>query len=71
MSSNTPTTTAEVRPFPNAKVAPAMKLRKRLPKPPPQVAGRRAARKKKRSARSLMLPIIGARPAERRRLVWL
>ena len=61
MSSNTPTTTAEVRPFPNAKVvAGDRSAGSASPSLPPKFRPRRRA-KKKRSARSLMLPIIGAR----------
>jgi membrane fusion protein (multidrug efflux system) len=56
MSSNA-TPTAEVRPFPNAKVAPAIEA----PNPPTEPATSppaEAPAKKKRSARSLLLPII-------------
>ncbi|RWP60403.1 HlyD family secretion protein [Mesorhizobium sp.] len=56
MSSNA-TPTAEVRPFPNAKVAPAIEA----PNPPTEPATSppaMAPAKKKRSARSLLLPII-------------
>ncbi|TIP27227.1 MAG: HlyD family secretion protein [Mesorhizobium sp.] len=56
MSSNA-TPTAEVRPFPNAKVAPATEA----PNPPTEPAispPAEAPAKKKRSARSFMLPII-------------
>lgn len=56
MSSNAPVT-AEVRPFPNAKVAPAIEAPE-VPVPaisPPA----EAPAKKKRSVRSLLLPIIG------------
>ncbi|TIQ90913.1 MAG: HlyD family secretion protein [Mesorhizobium sp.] len=56
MSSNA-TPTAEVRPFPNAKVAPAAEA----PNPPTEPATSppaEAPAKKKRSARSLLLPII-------------
>jgi membrane fusion protein, multidrug efflux system len=58
MSSNTPTTTAEVRPFPNAKVSPAIEAPEAPPKPAAEVLAEAPA-KKKRSARSMMLPIIG------------
>lgn len=58
MSSNTPTTTAEVRPFPTAKVSPAIEAPEAPPKPAAEVPAETPA-KKKRSARSLMLPIIG------------
>ena len=58
MSSNTPTTTAEVRPFPAAKVSPAIEAPEAPPKPAAEVPAETPA-KKKRSARSLMLPIIG------------
>lgn len=58
MSSNTPTTTAEVRPFPNAKVSPVIEAPEAPPKPAAEVLAEAPA-KKKRSARSLMLPIIG------------
>lgn len=58
MSSNTPTTTAEVRPFPTAKVSPAIEAPEALPRPTTEVPAEAPA-KKKRSARSLMLPIIG------------
>ncbi|RWA98417.1 HlyD family secretion protein [Mesorhizobium sp.] len=56
MSSNA-TPTAEVRPFPNAKVAPAIEA----PNPPTEPATSppaEAPAKKKRSARSFLLPII-------------
>ncbi|TIM36620.1 MAG: HlyD family secretion protein [Mesorhizobium sp.] len=56
MSSNA-TPTAEVRPFPNAKVAPAIEA----PNPPTEPATcppAEAPAKKKRSARSFLLPII-------------
>ncbi|WP_095203783.1 HlyD family secretion protein [Mesorhizobium carmichaelinearum] len=58
MSSNAPTT-AEVRPFPNAKVAPATEAPEIpvLPVAPPPAA--EAPAKKKRSVRSFLLPIIG------------
>jgi membrane fusion protein, multidrug efflux system len=58
MSSNAPGT-AEVRPFPNAKVAPAIEA----PEAPVQPAAAtpvEAPAKKKRSVRSLLLPIIAA-----------
>lgn len=60
MSSNAPST-AEVRPFPNAKVAPATEAPE-IPvhpavAPPPPAA--EAPAKKKRSVRSFLLPIIG------------
>ena len=58
MSSNTPTTTAEVRPFPNAKVSPVIEAPEAPPKPAAEVLAETPA-KKKRSARSFMLPIIG------------
>ncbi|MBA1142770.1 HlyD family secretion protein [Mesorhizobium neociceri] len=58
MSSNTPTTTAEVRPFPTAKVSPVIEAPEAPPKPAAEVLAETPA-KKKRSARSLMLPIIG------------
>lgn len=57
MSSNTPTTTAEVRPFPTAKVSPVIEAPEAPPKPAAEVLAETPA--KKRSARSLMLPIIG------------
>ncbi|ESX49602.1 HlyD family secretion protein [Mesorhizobium sp. M0761] len=57
MSSNTPTT-AEVRPFPNAKVSPVIEAPEAPIKPAAEVLAEVPA-KKKRSARSLMLPIIG------------
>ncbi|ESW73295.1 HlyD family secretion protein [Mesorhizobium sp. C277A] len=57
MSSNTPTT-AEVRPFPNAKVSPAIEAPEAPIKPAAEVLAEVPA-KKKRSARSFMLPIIG------------
>ena len=58
MSSNAPNT-AEVRPFPNAKVAPATEAPEIpvLPVAPPPAA--EAPAKKKRSVRSFLLPIIG------------
>ncbi|TIW89416.1 MAG: HlyD family secretion protein, partial [Mesorhizobium sp.] len=57
MSSNAPTS-AEVRPFPTAKVAPATEAPEVPVQPvsPPPVE---APAKKKRSVRSLLLPIIG------------
>ncbi|TPM40131.1 HlyD family secretion protein [Mesorhizobium sp. B2-3-4] len=59
MSSNTPAT-AEVRPFPNAKVAPATEAPdvhvQPAVAPPPKAE---APAKKKRSVRSFLLPIIG------------
>lgn len=58
MSSNTPTTTAEVRPFPAAKVSPVIEAPEAPPKPAAEVLAE-TPEKKKRSARSLMLPIIG------------
>lgn len=58
MSSNTPTTTAEVRPFPTAKVSPVIEAPEAPPKPAAEVLAE-TPEKKKRSARSLMLPIIG------------
>ncbi|ESY51325.1 MULTISPECIES: HlyD family secretion protein [unclassified Mesorhizobium] len=57
MSSNTPTT-AEVRPFPNAKVSPVIEAPEAPIKPAAEVLAEVPA-KKKRSARSFMLPIIG------------
>ncbi|ESX03344.1 hemolysin D [Mesorhizobium sp. LSJC268A00] len=57
MSSNTPTT-AEVRPFPNAKVSPVIEAPEAPIKPAAEVLAEAPA-KKKRSARSFMLPIIG------------
>ncbi|MER9524642.1 HlyD family secretion protein [Mesorhizobium sp. M0292] len=57
MSSNTPTT-AEVRPFPNAKVSPAIEAPEAPIKPAAEVLAEVPA-KKKREARSFMLPIIG------------
>jgi len=57
MSSNAPTT-AEVRPFPNAKVAPSTEAPE-VPVAPAPVAPAEAPAKKKRSVRSLLLPIIG------------
>ncbi|MER8922736.1 HlyD family secretion protein [Mesorhizobium sp. M0802] len=57
MSSNTPTT-AEVRPFPNAKVSPVIEAPDAPIKPAAEVLAEVPA-KKKRSARSFMLPIIG------------
>ncbi|ESY01230.1 MULTISPECIES: HlyD family secretion protein [unclassified Mesorhizobium] len=57
MSSNTPTT-AEVRPFPNAKVSPVIEAPEAPIKPAAEVLAEVPA-KKKRSARSLMLPMIG------------
>lgn len=58
MSSNAPTT-AEVRPFPNAKVAPATEAPEIPVQPvaPPPAA--EAPARKKRSVRSFLLPIIG------------
>ncbi|MES0171980.1 HlyD family secretion protein [Mesorhizobium sp. M0006] len=57
MSSNTPTT-AEVRPFPNAKVSPVIEAPEAPIKPAAEVLAEVPA-KKKRSARSFMLPIVG------------
>jgi len=57
MSSNTPTT-AEVRPFPNAKVSPVIEAPEAPIKPAAEVLAEVPA-KKKREARSFMLPIIG------------
>lgn len=57
MSSNTPTT-AEVRRFPNAKVSPVIEAPEAPIKPAAEVLAEVPA-KKKRSARSFMLPIIG------------
>ncbi|RWO52977.1 HlyD family secretion protein [Mesorhizobium sp.] len=56
MSSNA-TPTAEVRPFPNAKVAPAIEAPNPLTEPATSPPGEAPA-KKKRSARSFLLPII-------------
>ncbi len=58
MSSNTPTTTAEVRPFPNAKASPSIEAPEAPPKPAAEVVAEAPA-KKKRSVRSFMLPIVG------------
>ncbi|WP_136616074.1 MULTISPECIES: HlyD family secretion protein [Mesorhizobium] len=57
MSSNAPTT-AEVRPFPNAKVAPATEA-PQVPTQPVSSPPAEAPAKKKRSVRSFLLPIIG------------
>lgn len=57
MSSNAPTT-AEVRPFPNAKVAPATEA-PQVPVQPVSSPPAEAPAKKKRSVRSFLLPIIG------------
>jgi len=57
MSSKAPVT-AEVRPFPNAKVAPSTEAPE-VPVAPAPVAPAEAPAKKKRSVRSLLLPIIG------------
>ncbi|WP_457151646.1 HlyD family secretion protein [Mesorhizobium sp. P5_C1] len=57
MSSNAPAT-AEVRPFPNAKVAPATEAPE-VPFQPAISAPVEAPAKKKRSVRSFLLPIIG------------
>lgn len=57
MSSNAPTT-AEVRPFPNAKVAPATEAPS-APVEPVTTAPVETPAKKKRSVRSFLLPIIG------------
>ncbi|ESW67338.1 hemolysin D [Mesorhizobium sp. LSJC285A00] len=57
MSSNT-STTAEVRPFPHAKVSPVIEAPEAPIKPAAEVLAEVPA-KKKRSARSFMLPIIG------------
>ncbi|CCV03881.1 Secretion protein HlyD family protein [Mesorhizobium metallidurans STM 2683] len=57
MSSNAPVT-AEVRPFPNAKVAPATEAPE-VPVQPAISPPAEAPAKKKRSVRSLLLPIIG------------
>lgn len=57
MSSNAPAT-AEVRPFPNAKVAPATEAPE-VPVRPATATPVEAPAKKKRSVRSLLLPIIG------------
>ncbi|TIT60790.1 MAG: HlyD family secretion protein, partial [Mesorhizobium sp.] len=56
MSSNA-TPTAEVRPFPNAKIAPATEA-PNAPTEPAISPQAEAPTKKKRSARSLLLPII-------------
>ncbi|TIP88636.1 MAG: HlyD family secretion protein, partial [Mesorhizobium sp.] len=56
MSSNA-TPTAEVRPFPNAKVAPATES-PNTPTEPAISPPAEAPAKKKRSARSFLLPII-------------
>ncbi|TIX44894.1 MAG: HlyD family secretion protein, partial [Mesorhizobium sp.] len=56
MSSNAPTS-AEVRPFPNAKVQPAIEAPE-APLKPADVTPLAPA-KKKRSMRSMLLPIIG------------
>ncbi|TIM18940.1 MAG: biotin/lipoyl-binding protein, partial [Mesorhizobium sp.] len=58
MSSNAPTT-AEVRPFPNAKVAPATEAPE-VPVQPVSLPPAEAPAKKKRSVRSFLLPVIGA-----------
>ncbi|AZV18691.1 MULTISPECIES: HlyD family secretion protein [unclassified Mesorhizobium] len=58
MSSNAPTT-AEVRPFPNAKVAPATEAPE-VPVQPVSSPPAEAPAKKKRSVRSFLLPVIGA-----------
>src|SRR6476661_3130044 len=58
MSSNAPTT-AEVRPFPNAKVAPAMEAPQVPVQPAVSSPPAEAPVKKKRSVRSFLLPIIG------------
>ena len=57
MSSNAPTT-AEVRPFPNAKVAPATEAPS-APVEPVTTAPAETPARKKRSVRSFLLPIIG------------
>ncbi|MDX8480293.1 HlyD family secretion protein [Mesorhizobium sp. VK24D] len=57
MSSNAPAT-AEVRTFPNAKVQPSIEAPE-VPVQPAPVAPVEAPAKKKRSVRSLLLPIIG------------
>ncbi|MDX8539970.1 HlyD family secretion protein [Mesorhizobium abyssinicae] len=57
MSSNAPAT-AEVRTFPNAKVQPSTEAPEALPQPA-TVTPAEAPAKKKRSVRSLLLPIIG------------
>ncbi|TIT02855.1 HlyD family secretion protein [Mesorhizobium sp.] len=57
MSSNAPVT-AEVRPFPNAKVAPATEAPE-VPVQPAISPPAETPAKKKRSVRSLLLPIIG------------
>lgn len=57
MSSNAPVT-AEVRPFPNAKVAPATEAPE-MPAQPAISPPAEAPAKKKRSVRSLLLPVIG------------
>ena len=58
MSSNAPVT-AEVRPFPNAKVAPATEAPE-MPVQPAISSPAEAPVKKKRSVRSFLLPIIAA-----------
>jgi membrane fusion protein (multidrug efflux system) len=58
MSSNAPTT-AEVRPFPNAKVAPATEAPGVPVQPAVSSPPTEAPVKKKRSVRSFLLPIIG------------
>ncbi|RUX57598.1 HlyD family secretion protein, partial [Mesorhizobium sp. M7A.F.Ca.CA.002.09.1.1] len=57
MSSNAPTT-AEVRPFPNAKVAPATEAPE-VPVQPVSSPPAEAPARKKRSVRSFLLPVIG------------
>ncbi len=57
MSSNAPTT-AEVRPFPNAKVAPATEAPS-APVEPVTAAPVETPARKKRSVRSFLLPVIG------------
>jgi len=58
MSSNAPAT-AEVRTFPNAKVQPSTEAPEIPVHPAPVAAPAEAPAKKKRSARSFLLPIIG------------
>ncbi|MBZ9807038.1 HlyD family secretion protein [Mesorhizobium sp. BR1-1-9] len=58
MSSNAPST-AEVRPFPNAKVAPATEAPEVPVQPVAAPPPAETPAKKKRSVRSLLLPIIG------------
>ena len=55
MSSSSASTIAEVRPFPNAKATPVIEA----PQPAGESAPNDKPAKKKRSARSFMLPIVG------------